>query len=103
LAISKLSSNGESIKTIKSQLATQQEENKHLTDLNKKIKETSAKWRSHASSESAAWADKFEREKIILLTATNQMIQNHKAMNAHLKWENELIKPGVTPKKVNKN
>jgi hypothetical protein len=99
-AISKLSSNGESIKTIKSQLAIQQEENKRLIDLNKKIKETTAKeakereakWQSHASSESAAWADKFEREKIILLTATNQTIQNHEAMNAHLKRENELIK-----------
>jgi hypothetical protein len=100
LAVSKLSSNGESIKTIKSQLAIQQEENKQLTDLNKKIKEATAKeaeeweakWRSHTSSKSAAWADKFKREKEILLTATNQTIQIHEAMNAHLKWENELIK-----------
>jgi hypothetical protein len=34
----------------------------------------------------------FEQEKALLQTATNQTIQNHKAMNAHLKRENELIK-----------
>jgi hypothetical protein len=42
-AVSKLSSNGESIKTIRSQLAIQQEENKKLTELNKTIKVVTAK------------------------------------------------------------
>jgi hypothetical protein len=97
-AIFKLSSNGESIKTIRSQPAIQQEENTRLTDLNKKIKDNTTKeaeepkWRSHVSKESAAWAKRFEREKDLLQTATNQTIQNHEAMNAHLKWENELIR-----------
>jgi hypothetical protein len=88
-AVSKLSSNGESIETIKSQLAIQQEENKRLIETNKTMKEVTAK---EAEVRSAAWADKFEREKAILLAATNQTIQTHEAMNAHLKRENDLIK-----------
>jgi hypothetical protein len=82
------------------QLAIQQEEYKRFINLNKKIKddttkeaeEQEAKWRSHVSKESAAWAERFERETELFQTATNQTIQNHEAMNAHLKQENELIK-----------
>jgi hypothetical protein len=99
-AVSKLSSNRESIETIWSQLAVQQEENKRLANINKTLKDNSTreaepqeeKWKIHISNESAAWAERFEQEKALLQTATNQTIQNHKAMNAHLKQENELIK-----------
>jgi hypothetical protein len=90
LAVSKLSSNRESIETIQSPLAIQQEENKQLVNLNKTLKDNSTKEAEQWEEKWKIWAERFEQEKALLQTATNQTIQNHEAMNAHLKQENEI-------------
>jgi hypothetical protein len=76
--VSKLSSTGESIETIRSQLTHQQQENKKLTELTKKLKNESSKvaerheqqilerdlqWKLHMDTETTALSSRMEQER----------------------------------------
>jgi hypothetical protein len=107
LAVSKLSSSGDSIDTIRSQLTLQQQQNKKLIDLTEKLKEDSKKeselhhqqmtkrdqkWKEHMDSETTAFAARVEHERKTLEATTNQKIKSYEAMNDRLRFENEAIK-----------
>jgi chromosome segregation and condensation protein ScpB len=92
----KLSSTGNSIKTIRSQLTIQQQENTKLIEQNKKIREDlqresnvlkgqieeiGNKWREHVDKERATWLEQLENEKAQMETATNQKLKVYESMN----------------------
>jgi hypothetical protein len=106
-AVSKLSSTGESIETIRSQLTHQQQENKKLTELTEKLKDESSKvaeryeqqtlardqqWKIHMDSETAAFSSRMEQERTEHEATTQQTIQTYEAINERLRCENEAIK-----------
>jgi hypothetical protein len=95
-AISKLSSTGESIGTMCSQLTHQQQENKKLTELTIKLKDKSIKaaerykqqimerdsqWKAHMDTKTAAFSSHMEQERAEYEATTNQMIQTYEAIN----------------------
>jgi hypothetical protein len=106
-AVSKLSSTGESIETMHSQLTHQQQENKKLTELTEKLKDESSKaaehhkqqilerdqqWKTHMDTETAAFSSRMEQERTEYEATTNQTIQTYEAKNDQLRFENEAIK-----------
>jgi hypothetical protein len=91
-----LSSSGESIKTIHSQLTLQQQENENLVDLTEKLKDNSKKeselhqwqmierdqkWKEHLDSETTAFTTCMEQEKQMIEATTNQTIKAYEATN----------------------
>jgi hypothetical protein len=107
LAVSKLSSSGNSIETICSQLMLQQQQNKKLIDLTEKLKEDSKKeselhhqqmtkrnqkWKEHMDSKTTTFAARVEHERKTLEATTNQKIKSYEAMNDQLQFKNKAIK-----------
>jgi hypothetical protein len=108
--VSRLSSTGDSIETIRSQLTAQQQENTRLIEENKKIKEESQreaeslkdqiedignKWKVHVDTETAVWSERLATERASMETATNQKLKVYESMNELLRRENEKMKSRV--------
>jgi hypothetical protein len=97
--VSRLSSTGDNIETICSQLTTQQQQNTRLIKQNKKIKDESQqeseslksqiedignKWKIHADEETAVWSEQLVNKRVQMETTTNQKLKVYKSMNEHL-------------------
>jgi hypothetical protein len=116
-AVSKLSSSGDSIETICSQLTLLQQQNKKLVDLTEKLKEDSKKeselhhqqmiernqkWKEHMDSKTTAFAARVEQERLTFEATTNQKIKSYEAMNDRLRFENKPSKLAAILKLSNK-
>jgi hypothetical protein len=106
--VSRLSSTGDSIEMIRSQLTSQQQETR-LIEENKKIKEESQreaeslrgqiedignKWKVHVDTETAVWSERLATERASMESATNQKLKVYESMNERLRRENEKIARG---------